>query len=381
MVFILLLFGLTLFGIFLFRQKDRSIKIPVLLCVIFILFAGLRSNYGNDFNNYLINWQEINNISDLIHSEFDKGYVFLVFIFKNINIGFHSFLLFIAFVSIFLKYKLVNELSPIPIISWMIYYLIFFIINDMEQIRHGLAIGICLYSIVYLISNKKIKYFGSCILAALIHSSAILFFPIYFFRNCKLTIKKAAIILAASILVSQINFMYLLTWLNNVLLHNDRIANKVLLYSDNTVEGPLSITFMLRIFIFILYFYIAYDPNNLKSRIFLNGYFYGIVVFLVFNSISIVAVRSSAIFRCFEIIMIAEIVDKIVKKQLDSSKMLFAFKGSKRKDGDASRAMNLNIERLNYYVAYFSVLIIFSYYFYRFFSILFSYNYFNYLSI
>ena len=201
----------------------------------------------------------------------------------------------------------------------------------MEQIRHGIAIGICLYAVVYAIEDKPLKYFFCCLFASLLHSSAILFIPLYVFRKVNLNIKKIVLLLVGSLVVSQINFMAILGWANDTFLHNARIQEKVMLYQGQTIEGIFSITFFLRIFVLFLYYIVVYraHSNELKTKIMINGYFYGIIIFLVFNSISILAFRSSAIFRCFELIMVAEILSAANYKKYITIKVVFSFTGKR----------------------------------------------------
>lgn len=386
MIFLLILCCFIAYSVYCFWKKDFK-HIPVLLFIGLILVAGLRKDYGFDYANYFVNWNEINTISDVLHSSFDKGYTLLVLCFKQLHLGFYSFLLFIAFVSIGLKYKVINKLSPLPFLSFFIYYLLFFIINDMEQIRHGLAIAICLYALIYVIEKKPVKYLFCCLGACLLHSSAILFLPLFLFRKVNLNTKKILIFLATSLVISQVNFMAVLRWINDMLLHNIRIQEKIALYQDQAVESIFSITFLLRIFILFLYYIVVYRSysNNVKNRVMLNGYFYGITIFLIFNSIPILAIRSSAIFRCFELIMVAEILVSIYKNEVKPLRWLSVVreKGLTYCQGKQLTIcykmvdIGTNINCLSFI----GICVLFVYYFYKFITTLLIPGYFTYFSI
>jgi len=385
LIFLLILLFFIGYGIVLYRKKDFS-TVPFLLVLSLILIAGLRKNYGYDYINYLTNWNELYQFSDVMHSSFDKGYTLLALCFKKFHFGFHSFMLCISLVSIGLKYKFIKKLSPLPFISFLIYYLLFFIINDMEQIRHGLAIGLCLYAIIYIIEEKPIKYTICCLAAFLLHSSAFLFFPLYFFRKINLNLKKCGIILIGSLLFSQINFMSILEWVNTILIHSPRIAEKILLYKDQNVGGILSLTFLLRVFVFLLYYIVVYriHPDEIKTKVVLNGYFYGIFIFLFLNSVSILAVRSSAILRCLEIIMIAEILNTTFENKVKPLQWisLLRKKGMEQCVSSSSVYYKIIDKCTNVtLVSYISVAFLFVYYFYKFVSLLFVDGYFSYFSI
>lgn len=42
-----------------------------------------------------------------------------------------------------------------PEISLLIYFLMFYTFNDVEQIRHGISIGLCFYSLLYILEDDK----------------------------------------------------------------------------------------------------------------------------------------------------------------------------------------------------------------------------------
>ena len=150
---------------------EKNKKISLVLIITLILITGLRKS-GYDLDNYRIHYNEMNNITDIFLTIYEFGFSFIAYIFNKFNIGFHSFMLFIAFLSISLKTRTFNKLSPYPIISFLLYYIIFFIYNDFTQIRHGLAIGICFYSILFM-KDIKFKLLSFILLASHIHYSNI----------------------------------------------------------------------------------------------------------------------------------------------------------------------------------------------------------------
>lgn len=289
--------------------KKNNYKIPLLIIFLLILITGLRYACGYDLDNYLIHFGEINSFSDVLNSTYEIGYSFIVLLFKNIGLGFQTLLFVIACVAIFLKAKTMDKLSPIPILSFLIYFLVFFIYNDFTQVRHGLAIGLTFYAILFIDENKW-KYFGLILLACLFHYSAICFIPVYFIRNINLSWKSFAIACIVSILLSLVNIPYLLNWLNNSLLHWNYLSNKLELYQDS-VGNIFEIGFFFKIIFLMFFLLFAYDNKKRVEKICVNIYAFGILTFGLLSSFSIIAYRTNAFFRMAEVILLPIYITKI----------------------------------------------------------------------
>jgi len=93
------------------------------------------------------------------------------------QVGFNHFSLFFtfAFLSIFLKAKGIEKVSPIPILSVAVLLSKYFIYHDLIQIRAGVVVGIFIFSLQYLYSKQYIAYTALIILACTFHISAIVF--------------------------------------------------------------------------------------------------------------------------------------------------------------------------------------------------------------
>lgn len=137
---------------------------------------------------------------------------------------------------------------------------------------------------------------------------------------------------------------------------------------------------------FLLYYIVVYriHPDEIKTKVVLNGYFYGIFIFLFLNSVSILAVRSSAILRCLEIIMIAEILNTTFENKVKPLQWisLLRKKGMEQCVSSSSVYYKIIDKCTNVtLVSYISVAFLFVYYFYKFVSLLFVDGYFSYFSI
>lgn len=306
MIFIIELLVIITTFIYQYRSK-KDYKIPIYLAVSLMLIAGLRYNYKLDYNNYRTIFNEITVFSDVVHSIFEKGFVFLILLFKKLGLGFYTFMLAVAVVSVLLKYKFFNKFSAIPLVSLLIYFLIFFIFNDMEQIRHGLAIGIALSSVTFVMQDKFWKFLGIVFIASLIHYSAIVFLLLYFVRDIKFS-KKSLLVCGLSVAIfSFIDIMNIAKYINNNFINNSYLDRKLALYSNQFI-GLISVTLLIRLFVIAMCFIYLYNPENKQSRVMFNAYFIGVCIFCLFRSIPILGVRGSVYFRYFELLLIPEYI-------------------------------------------------------------------------
>lgn len=313
-----------------FKIKRTDINLLPVIVVFLILIAGLKNNYTYDFENYLINFTEINGLNDILATNFEIGYAILVFIFKSCGLGFHTLLLFIAFLSIKMKWCVIDKYSPLPEVSLLIYFLLFYVFNDLEQIRHGLSVGLCFYSLIYLDdkeSKLNIKFVSLNIVAILFHYSAILFLPFIFVRDHIFKKRIYFAVIAIAIVLSMINLVDVLNTINTSFLHSSYITSKLELYSNES-STLISSTLIIKVFIFSMFYIYAYDSNKKLHRILMNMYFYGIIITLIFNSIPIVVSRSSLYMRYAEILMIPiylNTIPKLSNKKIHSTIVIFIF--------------------------------------------------------
>lgn len=179
-------------------QERKRILLIVVLCFIAILQAGLRDidnlPIGNDTPRYMskymemlsVPWSSVMSEASIISEEYsgrDSGYEVFMKLTQFISDDFTFFMFLTAtifFLSFgWLTYKYVKGYLGI-ILVFAIYFAIFTnVVNSF--MRQGVALGITLFAIRYIISRNWKYYYGLMLIALSIHSSAIAAFPFYFF--------------------------------------------------------------------------------------------------------------------------------------------------------------------------------------------------------
>lgn len=127
-------------------------------------------------------------LSELLR--FEPAFNLLVFIGNRVGASDAIFIFIIACIGVGTKHIAIYKYAPHLFLSLLIYYSKFFILQDMIQIRAGVAAGIFLLSIKYINERNLKSYFVYIFFAVMFHYSAIVYLIVYFICNPKLAINK-----------------------------------------------------------------------------------------------------------------------------------------------------------------------------------------------
>lgn len=185
----------------------RSIVLLFTLFILLTLMAGLRSmDVARDYYNYQYIFDTINDYTGQnnigVLPFYEPGFSVIVVFFRllfKINYGV-AIMIFYAAISLALKIYSINKLSINPYLTLLFYFSYFFIVQEMTQIRIGLASAIFLISVIPLINGRKILFAGSILFASFFHYSAIFYLLLLFFDTTSFNKTFYIVALIASIL-------------------------------------------------------------------------------------------------------------------------------------------------------------------------------------
>lgn len=180
------------------------------VCVVFILQSGLRNvAVGADTYAYLLKFEAIKHTSwDDIFYTFNKfyetgvgkdpGYLIFMKLCSLLVSNYQLYLIIIA--SLFfcaLGYMLRMFCTSIydVFIGAILYEVLFYGFFSITGIRQTIAVAILLFGIGFIKNGKLIPFIIICLLAAMIHKSALIFIPFYFIAHYKQPIKLLGIII------------------------------------------------------------------------------------------------------------------------------------------------------------------------------------------
>jgi hypothetical protein len=183
MIIYIILYGLLLFTVF-FDTERVSLKskkeILIWWVAIFTLFRGLRWDTGTDWDQYLEVFQisSFDNIFNFARNgsvKMEPGYVFINAFVKLLGGDYTIFLLLTNLLVLWAYYKfsVTNSKTPIMVFVLMMFSTQFF------PVRIGIAVGVILIGLFDFAKVNVKRGLFFTFLAATIHSSAMVFIPIY----------------------------------------------------------------------------------------------------------------------------------------------------------------------------------------------------------
>lgn len=318
-IYEVILFVISLFAILeiilKFDTKEHLINISLywLFVVVLICFAGLRT-MGADYVNYLEIYQTLkkpNSWNDWVVLTIEPGFKLLISLFTSTS--FHTALFAVATIAVLLKAFFLKKYSPYPLLSLAIYFTSIFIIKEMGQIRHGIAMGIVLWSFDALFDNKRRKFLLITIFAILFHWSAFCVLPLYFFGNKKIPNYLYASFLGIILMMVFFNFTAIIANIID-LVPIPGLEGRANMYlsANGQFSEKLGLNSTLVLLIVVMVVMLVFRDRLTKKYpyfdVILNIYILGIFYFGFFNSISEFAQRLTIYFRMIDMLILPMIV-------------------------------------------------------------------------
>ncbi len=177
-------------------RYSRSLSFGI-LSVFFFFFAALRGqNVDKDYLSCYCDFcNSIPSLSLLfsdIHAYFkhlpeqEFSFCLLVSFFKLFATSPMRWVAFVyAVLGVSLKMKAIKKLSPADVCGYafLFYFCHYFILQEMTQIRVGVAMALFLLALPYAVERKFWPFLGIILLAGFIHRSAFIGFFVYFLSN------------------------------------------------------------------------------------------------------------------------------------------------------------------------------------------------------
>ena len=282
--------------------------------VFLFLFAGLRGEgIGFDYDNYVDNIYKTDDLQFM-----EPGVLVLSNILRPIN-SVTLFFLTYAILAVSIKTFVIRQYANYPMLALLMYFSIYFLVQEMGQIRYGLSVAICSFALVFLANGEKTKFWILVFTASLFHFSALIVPPVYLIRKLRVN----ALVLILFLLLGSIfivydfsDIMYQLFELMPIEGVSYRAAYYMVTEEENGAFG-FNMSLFLRIIELVLFY--LYLRNNTTDEYFnalFNFFLYGVVLYYVLNFNQEFASRGSGYFKFLEIIMVPYIISKIVKPQL-----------------------------------------------------------------
>lgn len=307
MVVILLIFFVFIFFVAFYPPRNEQAKKSLfwLVGICLAVNAGLRESVDLDYVGYLSYYNSVENGLALEPTFHIISYIVRNILFDNVIFLF----LIYAILGVILKMIAIKQLTNLWFLSLLIYLSFLYILQDMTQIRAGVATGILLLCIKPLYERNFKRFILYVIIATLFHYSALLILPLWFLKPVKInTLLYASLIpIAYCCHFLDISFSRLLP-----LIPIDAIQNKAQLYIDitknmqNEQTNVFNIIQVLKCFVsfFLLWKINLITVHNKYAPLLLKIYILSAVFFLLFSDIPGLGFRGSELLGIVEIIVI-----------------------------------------------------------------------------
>ena len=317
MIYYSVILILCFFVTFFYKQKVLAISFAT---IVLVLFAGSRLNIDNDYLMYKgLFSTKFTSLKTFLNLKVSVEYcIFIVnkfarlFFSSNNDVINFSFIIF-AFLGVSTKMIAIKRYSVNFVLSIIVYTTYLFIMQEMTTIRAGVASGIFLLSLKFLIEKKYWKYLLYISVAFIFHSSSILFIIVAFLIFLDLKIKYYYYALLVSFLIIIFNQNVIQIFLL------DRIFPRVATYLEmlNWIKEDSLNIFNFKIIISILFFIIfAVNYKKLEGNrwfeILFRIHIFSLVIF--FNTAMVFSARSFDLFSVVQILLFPMLLE-IFKKQ------------------------------------------------------------------
>lgn len=190
--------------------------LPIVAMLSLSIVSGLRDySVGTDTRIYVeryssignTDWMDLFYISDFY--KFEYGFSAICKMLYLINDDYSLLLFFTSLWIGLLYYICINEYSKYPLLSILIFYCWGFWASSMNIVRQMMIIPLLYISIGSAVRREFKKFILVVVIASFIHTSALVFIPIYFLINKKIDIKFIWLTICFTLLV--------LFWGNDIL--------------------------------------------------------------------------------------------------------------------------------------------------------------------
>jgi len=192
--------------------KKSSFLSAIVLTLSLLLVLFYSENISQDYNSYLIFYNDIREFDGLLESlyyfRFEPGFLSLSYFLSLLPfLSGKSYFLLLATASLVIKYRLFKKYLNFPNFAWFIYILLFIPALEASQIRTAIAMVLVLY---FILKTNNRGLIASAMLATLFHYSGVIIILLSAHKRL-ITAISAIIIFAVLFLFIENIFLFLHT--------------------------------------------------------------------------------------------------------------------------------------------------------------------------
>ncbi|HTW81955.1 MAG TPA: EpsG family protein [Terracidiphilus sp.] len=324
-IYLLIFAFLALIAVLMELNLTRSCRLTLLIVgyLILVLFTGLRWETGNDWFNYFNYYRHLAALRDN-SQEFEVGYRVANLLFKTLGFSYTGFLLLYSAVWIGLVVASFDD-DDFRASGWLL--LLFyssFLVGWMGTARQIMAIGICLFSLRYIVSRNLLRFLICVGLATCFHTTAICFLLAWPLGRIRIGFRAAWFVLGALVAAAVLDVGALLVRLAGNYLSIPYLDQKLADFQRVTgadfdlAGGDLSVFYYVKRLSFLLGFMLCLRLfRKDKDQLYFNMYLMSVVLFILFYStVAMIPMRAGMYFGIAEIFLLALLTRRIQRRWL-----------------------------------------------------------------
>lgn len=272
---------------------NKNILFVFLSYLIMVFVTGTRYNVGVD---YFYTYVPIfNKILSGLNVDVEYGYYLLNKLVILFTDNYMWLFVVCSVIFFFFIYKYIFRDSPYPYLSIFLFITSTYFFVYMNAMRQMLAISIFLFSLKYIYTDEKIKYFISILFASMFHTSILICLPLIFMNRINIDLKKGCFLLAISFFLKK-PLAILVNFTMNFLGYQNYMGS----IFDNRDFSFLLLIINIGIFIFCSFFEKKFD---IKYTVNYNLHFLSIFTIVLYDILPL-AQRIRWIFNICLIVLI-----------------------------------------------------------------------------
>jgi len=261
--------------------------------------------YWNAFEGTAVTpLSQLGDLSEKVDMEY--GYIFLNKIVSSLGLGYASFTLLIAFITLSLKANTIYKYSGYVFLGLFMYMVPTYFFEEHVHVRQGLANAVTIFSVRYIIDRKLFKFLICFIIAFLFHKASVVFVLAYWIAIIRFNnVMVAGVVLFAVIA----NYTGLSTAIDGIMQYMPfGVAETYNDYSNATIVGSVlgDIVKILTVVAILLFNRQATEKDPLFAY-FRNIYLFGVILYFFFGR-GIFAARLPGFYTVFIIFLIPRMV-------------------------------------------------------------------------
>lgn len=320
-IYVMLLAFCLFLGFLMDKFKNRTnnnykyLSLGIFLALFTI--SAIRFEVGKDYTDtYVFTYNQILEHASNVRMDIAFMVIYKIMYFFKANVQW--IFIITSFIINWFICKSVNEQSENCQLSLWIYICGIFYFFSMNGVRQSVAISLFYYSLKYIKNKELKKYFILNGLGCLFHSSAIIFFPLYFILGRKYKFK-TKLIVAIGIFVGSNVIITLLSYL--------LLQTKYSMYLTNgaySAHESINFSMVLNIILFLLYEWNLSKKSDEMSIIYSNIHYIGIIVTLFATSLPLI-IRVFVYFRFIEFLSVPNLINIQSRKRYRQVIILVVF--------------------------------------------------------